>query len=102
MPVLHERLQTMYGEDVTFRQILGGWCCMFFEGRQSVEDGGRSGVPLDLQMNTTLLEYMTWCTLNDVKISKIPVKKNPCRIMLRCRRLCATNLSIARHRVLQE
>lgn len=43
--VIHERLQTVYGEQVMSRQRVGRWCCMFSEGRQSVEDEGRSGRP---------------------------------------------------------
>ncbi|KAJ4427288.1 hypothetical protein ANN_24906 [Periplaneta americana] len=43
--VIHERLQTVYGEEVMSCQMVGRWCCMFSEGRQSVEDEGQSGRP---------------------------------------------------------
>ncbi|KAJ4440545.1 hypothetical protein ANN_08686 [Periplaneta americana] len=43
--IIHERLQTVYGEEVMSRQMVGRWCCMFSEGRQSVEDEGQNGRP---------------------------------------------------------
>lgn len=43
--VIHERLRTVYGKEVMSRQMVGRWCCMFSEGRQSVENEDRSGRP---------------------------------------------------------
>ncbi|KAJ4430637.1 hypothetical protein ANN_19226 [Periplaneta americana] len=43
--IIHERLQTKYGEEVISRQMVGRWCCMFSEERQSMEDESRSGRP---------------------------------------------------------
>ncbi|GFX53157.1 hypothetical protein TNCV_361521 [Trichonephila clavipes] len=34
VPVIHERLQTVYNEEIMFRLIVGRWCCMFNKGKQ--------------------------------------------------------------------
>lgn len=45
MSVIYERLQTAYGEKIISRQMVGRWCCMFSERRQSLQDEGRSRRP---------------------------------------------------------
>ncbi|GFU67637.1 transposable element Tc3 transposase [Trichonephila clavipes] len=37
--VINELLQTVYGEEAMSRLMIGRWCCMFSEGRQTEEDG---------------------------------------------------------------
>ncbi|GFU76885.1 hypothetical protein TNCV_4520411 [Trichonephila clavipes] len=34
VPVIHERLQTVYGEEVIYRQMVGRWRCIFRERRE--------------------------------------------------------------------